>query len=285
MAESRDTYKGFKTKAILIILGLLVGIAIFVYFVYGFSSITKFFTVLLEIIMFMILLGAFLYAFYILFIKKNKFDVNYVNKKKLIEAGKKIKRPFMNNLYVSGDNKHSRGLIGKITGYVRIQTLVRNYQYEETKDEETGRIIKKQITEKNDRGEEIPVYILDKVEQDVFIIQTGGKISSFFEDEMVIRVDPTDHDDLVGDVTLYGFSIIPISEYWFLNTDHLDVRKIDHAILQEAERTISFKVLSDIHEHVNRATGIDSDHRKAIESKSLVDIPETQRLNNKSQYE
>jgi hypothetical protein len=96
---------------------------------------------------------------------------------------------------------------------------------------------------------------------------------------MVIRLDPHDHDDLVGDVTIYGFSIIPICEYWFLNSDHLDVRKIDYAILKEAERTAAFVILSDMKELIDISTGIDSKHKKGIEQKSLVEIPEVQQVN------
>ena len=89
--------------------------------------------------------------------------------------------------------------------------------------------IKKLRTRTNERGEHIAEYEIGSIEQDVFIVKSKG-LAGLFQEPMVIRVNPEDHDELVGDVTLYGYSLIPISEYWFLNTDHLDVRKIDYSI-------------------------------------------------------
>lgn len=278
MAQTGDVNKGFKGTTILLIVGVIIAVMIFVFFFFGAGSIFKFFMVVLEILMFLGILFLLAYLFYYLFLKKQKFDVNYVNKKKIIDAGTRIKRPFLKNIYVSGDKGHSRALVGEIKGYVRIQTLMRNYIYKEVTDPETGLVSKEIVTKKNERGDDIPVYTLDKQEQDVFVVKTKG-LKGMFEDEMVIRVNPEDHDELVGDVTLYGFSLIPISEYWFLNTDHLDVRKIDYAILKEAERTIAFVTMTDMKELIDRATGIDAVHKKKIEGKSLVELPEMQRMN------
>jgi hypothetical protein len=209
--------------------------------------------------------------------------VNYVNKQKIIEACQTLKRPILKDLYVSGDMKHTRAKVGKITGYARLQILTRKYLYDDETDE-NGNTYKKQRTVNNERGEPIAVYEIESIEQDVFTVRQEG-LMGMFKDPLVIRVNPEDHDELVGDVTLYGFSLIPISEYWFLNTDHLDVRKIDYAILKEAERTISFVVLSDMKELIDKATNIDAKHRKEIERKSLVEIPETRTTGQQSPYQ
>ena len=91
---------------------------------------------------------------------------------------------------------------------------------------------------------------------------------------MVIRVEPEAHDEIVGDCTLFGYSLIPIGEYWFLNSDHLDVRKIDYSILQESIRHLSIEMLRDMRTMLDNAVGMDAKHQKAIQSKSLYEIPE-----------
>jgi hypothetical protein len=273
---AQDTHKDYKLTIILVALAIIVVAGILVILVWGWQGIFKFLFVLLEIIMGLSLVFGLLYLFYYIFLKKQKYDVQYVNLQKLIDASTRIKRPLLKDLYVSGDKGHSRGLVGTIQGYCRIQVLTRNYLYKEITTED-GVKTKELITHTNDRGEKIPQYTLDKIEQDVFVVKQKG-LAGMFQDPMVIRCDPDSHDQLVGDITLWGYSLIPIGQYWFLNTDHLDVRKIDYAILKEAERTIAFATLSDVKELIDRATGIDAKHKKFIEAKSLVDIPETQSI-------
>lgn len=282
MAEEKNTNKNYGKIAIIItILILIITIAV-VIFVFGVRGIIKIILTIIQILVILSLLFAMLYLFYHLFLKKQKYDVNYVNKKKLIEAGTRQHRPDMKDLYISGDKAHSRVCLGKITGYVRIQTLSRNYLFTERNNPD-GTTTKEYIMDTDDKGNQKPRYTLDKQEQDVFIVKPKG-MAGWFADQMVIRVNPEDHDELVGDITLYGFSLIPISEYWFLNNDYLDVRKIDYAILKEAERTIAFVTLSDVKELIDEAVGIDAKHKKGIESKSLVEIPETQRVGQTGQY-
>lgn len=277
MAEGQNTNSKYLPTTLMIGGALIIAVGIFVYFFFGAESISKFLLLLVEIAFFIAILFGFAYLFYYLFIKKQKFDVNYVNKKKLIDAGTRIKRPFLKDLYVSGDKGHSRALVGNIKGYVRMQTLIRNYIYKDVLDQETGLMMKEIVTKKDERGQAQPIYTLQTQEIDVFIIKTKG-LSGFFEDEMVIRVNPEDHDELVGDVTLFGFALIPLSEYWVLNTDHLDVRKHDFNVLKEAERTIAFVTMTDMREIVDRATGVDASHKKFIERKSLVELPEMRQV-------
>lgn len=269
-----------KGKTYIIIVGILFLVGLIVWLVFGAGSIIKGVVIFFEILLVLGTLFAIAYLFYYLFIKKNKFDVNYVNKQRLIDAGTRLKRPILKDLYVSGDKGHTRSKVGKISGYLRMQVMTRNYIYDDTIDEK-GNATKQLRTKENERGEQVSEYEIGYVEQDVFIIKSEGLLS-FFEDPMVVRVNPEDHDELVGDVTLFGYSLIPICEYWFLNTDYLDVRKIDFAILKEAERTIAFVTLSDMKALIDKATGIDASHKKLIEAKSLVEIPETANVNRPS---
>jgi hypothetical protein len=282
MAQERNTNKGYGFTAILITIGIIILAIAIVIFVFGVRGILKIILTIIQILVILTLLFALLYLFYHLFIKKQKYDVNYVNKRKMIEAGTRQHRDTMKDLYITGDKTHSRVCIGKITGYIRIQILSRNYLFKETTTPD-GITKKEYVMEEDDRGNKKPIYTLDKQEQDVFITKPKG-LAGWFADPMVIRVNPEDHDELVGDISLYGYSLIPISEYYFLNNDMLDVRKIDYAILKEAERTIAFVTLSDMKELIDNATGVDASHKKGIEQKSLVEIPELQKVGTTGQY-
>ena len=266
-----------KSKTWLIIIGILLAITIIIITIFGIRNIFRIILFLIESAVFIAIILGIAYLFYYLFIKKHRYDVTYINKKKLIDAGKKCNLQNLKDLHISGDKGHTRVHIGKIIGYCRIQVLAKNYEYEETTDEETGEKYQKIKTRKNERGEETPQYEIKGEEQDIFIIKPKGLLSIFSE-PMVIRVSPEEHDELIGDVTLYGYSLIPISEYWFLNTDYLDVRKIDYAILKESERGVFFEGLRDMKEIVDKAVGLDARHKKGIEEKHLVEIPELQRV-------
>jgi hypothetical protein len=268
-----------KNKTFLIIAGIIIAIGLVIRFIFGVRNILQIILFLTEAIVLISILFAIGYLFYILFIKKQKFDPTYVHKQKLIDAGKKCNLENLKELYLSGDKGHSRVHIGKIIGYCRIQVLKKIYQYEEATDPQ-GKNYQRIKTITDERAQIIPQYDIEKEEQDVIIVRAKGFLSIFTE-PMVIRMSPFDHDELIGDITLYGYSLIPISEYWYLNTDHLDIKKTDFAILRECERTSYFEGLKDMHEIVTKAIGLDSRHKKDVESKSLVELPEMQKMGQK----
>lgn len=257
--------KGKKTKIVIIVGIIFLLIIIIVIFVFGVRGIFKIIGTIGVVCLFLGLIFAIAWLFWAVFLKKYRYDVTYVNKHKLIQAGKMSRQgSLMGNLYLSGDKTHSRVNIGKIVGYCRIQVLTRTNKYNKEN---------KMIMITNKEGIEEPDFEIGKEEQDVFIIGKSGLIG-MFSDPYVIRVSPSDHDELIGDVTLKGFSLLPQSEYFFLNSDYLDVRKIDFAILKEAERGIMFESLRDMKSIVDKAVGLDALHKKEIEKKNLVEIPE-----------
>jgi len=263
-----------KSKAWIIVAIIIILIIVFVVYFLGTKGILKILGTFITILWVLAILFGGAYLFYHLFIKKHRFDITYVNKQRLIEAGKlNIKGYNVGDLYLSGDAGHSRVCLGKIKGYCRVQILTRTSVYEDKTDKE-GKVVKveKKVLDK-ETNTYVPVYDSGKEEQDVFSVAKRG-IMSFFTDPYVIRVSPEEHDDIVGDVTLKGFSLLPHSEFWFLNSDYLDVRKIDYAILKEAERGIMFETLRDMKSIVDKATGVDSEHKKFIEKKNLVEVPE-----------
>jgi len=253
-----------KKPMVFIILGIIfIIITVITILVFGVTGIFKIIGTILVIGIVCALIFALVYLFWYLFLKKHRFDVTYVNKQKLIEAGKlNHQKGVLNDLYLSGDDGHQRIKFGKIIGYCRIQILSKTYVKDKKGEPKTEEI----------KGEKHFISKIGKEEQDVFVISQGGLLS-FFSEPMVIRVSPESCSDLVGDVTLKGYSLIPMSEYWFLNSDHLDVRKIDYAILKEAQRGIMFENLRDMKEIVDRAVGLDSNHKKDIEKKDMFDMP------------
>jgi len=261
-----DENKNKKPMMFVIMGFILIVISIIVIFVFGVRGIFKIIGTIMVVALFCSLVFGIIYLFWWLFLKKHRYDVTYVNKQKLVLAGKiNQQKGVLGDLYISGDEGHSRVQLGKIIGYVRIQILAKLTKYNDD-----GSIKYKPEVEGEPREAD---YDLDKEEQDVFIVSKGG-LAGFFGEPLVIRVNPDDHDSLIGDITLKGFSIIPHSEYWFLNKDHLDVRKIDFAILKEAERGIFFEGLRDMKTIIDKSIGLDSDHKKKIEEKNLVDIPD-----------
>ena len=134
---------------------------------------------------------------------------------------------------------------------------------------------------KNPRtGKQEPKTVIIKEEQDVFITEKHGFPWNIFSEPDVVRIHPLDHDDLIGDVTVKGFSFVPISEYWFLHSEHMRVDKIDKAILGEAKRSVAFLILSDMHELVQKSSGLNSEHNRQMEMKNLVDLPLPGQQNN-----
>ena len=273
----RDTHRGFKPTTIIIIAVIIIAIIVFVILWFGIDDIMKTIAIILELCVLAFAIFMLGYLFYYLFIKTQRFDVNYFNKKRLLKACSMGRYQNLKDLYLSGDKGHSRIKIGRIQGYARISVPIRQYKYT-TKINPDGTKTQTPITTTNEQGEIVDQYENQIQEQDVFSIKKEGILHIFSEPD-IVRVNPEDHDDLVGDVTLYGYSLIPISEYLFLNTDYLDIRKIDYAILKEAERAIAFTTLSDIKLLIDRATGIDAQHKKGIEQKSYLELPEQQRIN------
>ncbi len=208
---------------------------------------------------------------YFLLIKKHKFDVTAVNKRKLVVAGKLQcpKQIKQRSLRLSGDKGHSYFIFGKIIGFLQIQVMLKHRRFDKEGEPEMKEV----------DGEMVPIFSYSISDQDVFICSTAKNfLTRLFEDYKVVRVDPRDHDDLIGDVTLFGLNLVPQSEYYYLNTEYLNVQKIDQAILQEGERGLMFELMKDWKSSIDQAINLDARHRKGIEDKQLVEIPQLQQV-------
>lgn len=260
MAQNKQTAPMFWALVVVIILILLAVLR------FGFG-ITAIGSIIQNMIIWAIVLfvfGLVFYAVYWLFFKPHKIDVTYINKQKLIISASMGKSPLMGNLYLSGDAGHQTVLLGKIVGYCRIQVLDTNKMGQETR---------KGNEQKDPKKKEEAVYVKAK-EQDVIVFKRDSFPMSMIEEPKVLRLDPEDHTDLVGDVKVKGFSLVKLSEYFFLNKDHLDLTKIDYNLLQEAKRGVLFLNLADMKGIVDMALGIDPRHQKEMQKDSMLKIPQ-----------
>lgn len=260
-----------KPKIILIVIAILIVITIIVVVVFGTKGIIKIISSIAVIAIVAAFAFLIAYLFYFLFIKKQRFDPVFVNKQKLIKSGKmNIPEGMMNNLYISGDSNHSRVKIGKIIGYQRVQIPVRKYVYKIDKDgKQTNILIMRPKKSPDDNP--LPEYSYGVEEQDVFIVKHNF-LQGIFIDPMVVRLRPEEHSSLVGDVIIKGFSLVPISEYYFINSSYLDRAMIDWTIGTESDRIVFFEHLRDEKTIMDRAIGLDSTHKKEIEQKNLVEM-------------
>lgn len=254
----------------LVILIVVIFLIIIATIFLGIKAVGKVLLFVLGFLLVLSILAFVFWAVWYLFIRKEKFDATYQNKKKLVQAGRLSKPQSVNDLYLSGDKGHSRVRVGKIIGYCRIKVMKKMVEY----DEETGE--PKLKTDPENPTKKYEISRLIEEEQDVFVVETAGFPFKYFTEPKVIRVRPDEHDNLVGDVTLEGFSLIPISEYFYLHQDYLDVRKTDYSILKEGERTIAHEMMKDFKELTDKASGLDSGHKKDIEKKNLYEIPQLQ---------
>jgi len=259
--SSRNAIIGISVFVVLVLLVILAGAIL------GMNSVKNILIFIMVAVIVLVILGILVYAIYYLFFKKNKFDATYMNKKNFIIAGRISKPDNIMDLYLSGDKQHSRVRVGKIKGFCRVQIIKKVVEY----DDNTGLPV--QVPDEKDPSKTHEKFTIDKLEQDVFVVEKSGFPMNLFEEPMVIRVDPDSHNELVGDVTIMGFSLLPIAEYFYVNDKYLDVGEIDRSIKLEAFRTIYFEALKDTKEVVDMAMGIDSDHKKAIEGKNLYEIP------------
>lgn len=259
-----------KTGIAVFIAVTILSIAI-AYLIFGARGLFQIIKITFYFLLFLSVFALIVWLVWFLFIKKQRFDATAVNKAKLIMAGKVQCPPQIKNrsLRLSGDKGHSWFEFGKIIGYLQIQVLIREQATDQKGNPQYEDI----------NGKKIPKYVFRTEPQDIFIVKTQNKLPfSLFEEPKVVRVNPKDHTELIGDVTLFGLNLIPVSEYWYLSKDYLDARKIDMAILREAERGVLFEMLKDTKSIIDQAIDLDSKHRKVIEEKHLVEVPQLQKI-------
>lgn len=227
-----------KRKITFIILIFLALLMFFSFLTSGVSGLFGILKIFFYLILVAIFIGVIFYIVYYLFFMKHKTDVNYMNYMNIVSSAKLSRPPLLNDLYLRGDKEHMSARLGKIEGYARLENI-------KTKEQE-----------------------------DVFVVQNATFPFSLFSEPKVIRVKATDHSNLVGDVYIHGISLIKLGSFFYLNNAMTDAKSIDEAQKLEGMRILSHQTLADMKGLIDIATGIDSEHKKQIEGKSLMTLPQ-----------
>ena len=111
----------------------------------------------------------------------------------------------------------------------------------------------------------------DGKEYDMFVGKRNP--NNFIEEHKVIMLEPQQHSDLVGDVYVYGISLIMKYGYYFLNTTQLDFNAIDKTVINDTFRTLMYETLGDMKGIMDRAVGVDPEVIKQRNSEKLLKIP------------
>jgi len=266
VSENKDK----KGKGLLFVIIIFLAVFVLLYWLLGVRGLLQVVKWLFIALFILCILGLAFYFVWFFFFKKQKFDVTFVNKQKFLDACHKGNSGLLKDLFISGDKGHSRIRWGRITGYCRISVLTRSLKFEV--DEKTGESVQVFYNDESSK-KEYPVYNYNYEEQDVFSVSHKGFIGRLFEEEDVVRVKPKDHDELIGDVTIFGLSLIPISEYYYVNSDFLNIQEVDWAVKNEAWRSLMFEMLRDSKEIIDKASGLDTAHQKRIEERSMMELP------------
>lgn len=228
---------------------MILGVSIIAIVVIVIYSIIRYgaegaFTVIKKIIWGFVILGIIFMVGYVIFrlLQQPKVDLVANDREDIIEAGMLSRPPLLRDLYLTGDKEHSEALVGKIIGYCQIQ----NYS-------------------KAEEGE--------ARDEDCFVFKTKGFPLGIFEQPKVIRCYPEEHSQLIGDVRVFCVSLIQKYGYFFPNRAFLDVERIDTSVTKEAYRGQLHEFLRDLVDVSKKASGLDSEHRKELESKKLLKIP------------
>jgi hypothetical protein len=195
-------------------------------------------------------------------LQKPKVDLVALDMQNIIDAGTLSKPPMLKDLYFTGDKEHGEFRVGNITGYCQLQSYKDLNKIANLTDEE--------IVELQKKGQVPSDFI---IKEDCFVFKKFGFPFSLFEAPKVLRTLEDEHSQLVGDVKVYAVSMIKKYSYYWPNRGHLDVARIDHAVIGEAYRGSIHQFLKDFVSIQQKAVGLDAEHRKGLEQRKLLKIP------------
>lgn len=195
-------------------------------------------------------------------LKKPKVDLVENDRQDIIDAAMQSKPPMVNDLYFTGDKEHGEFRVGKIVGYCQLMSY---------KDLDLiAGLTKTQIREMEEKGEIPAQYI---IKEDCFVFKRFGFPFSIFEQPKVLRTLEDEHSQLIGDVKVYGVSMLKKFSYYWPNRAHLDISRIDIGVIREAWRGQVHQFLKDMVAINQRAVGLDSEFKKELDQRKLLKIP------------
>jgi len=247
---------------------ILVGVIVVVVLIIGYTMLTTGFQGLQSLVMKVLTWGIILAAIGVVIwvvlkiLKKPKVDLVAADQKDIIDAAMLSKPPMLRDMYFTGDKEHGEFRVGKIIGYAQLQSYKDLNKIAHLTPEEVEALEKRGIDPSN--------YI---IKEDCFVFKKFSFPFNFFEEPKVLRTLEDEHSQLVGDVKIYAVSMIKKFSYYWPNRGHLDIARIDTAIIREAWRGQIHQFLKDMVSINQRAAGLDAEHRKDLENRKLLKIP------------
>jgi hypothetical protein len=217
-----------------LIVALIILIIIIAIAVAGAQGVFAVLRALLTISMVVLFFGCVFYVVYFLFFKKNRKDVPYENWKNYLQSAKDNGSDMMEDLVLTGDQHHSAKKFMQIMGYLRVMGF-------------------------------------DGGEYDMFVGKRSPK--NFLEEYKIIMLKPDQHSDLIGDVYVYGISLIMKYGFYFVNTTMLDFQAIDKTVANDTFRTIMYDTLGDMKSIMDRAVGLDPEIIRQRSQDKMLKIP------------
>jgi len=246
-----DKWKKIVVTAVIVftIIALLIG------FLVGLEGLKEFFTFVVVVLLVLTLLGGVVYVVWLLFFKKEFKDIPYQFKNKLYSVTKVMKNDMLGNLYLSGDSKHNRVLLGK---YFYLRLNLPKIITEEGKDN----------THPKSKSEAVPI--------DCFIVQKKGFLNKVLGDPFFILVRPQDHNysAIFNDVTINGFNLVPLdSQFFTIDKRNLDLDMVKGLALNYI-REVVYDIFKDLDRLVKQAMNLDQEFQKQKEKAREFEIPQ-----------
>ena len=262
MASGQPETRQEKSKFIIagiIVIGILL--LVYTYFTSGAAGVSAVIKRFLIYGIIAVVIGLIIWVVLKIF-QKPKVDLVENDRQDIIDAGMMSKPPMVRDLYFTGDKEHGEFRLGKIVGYCQIQSY---------KDlDAIAGLTQTQLKELEERGEIPSQYI---IKEDCFIFKRWSFPFDLFEKPKVLRTLEDEHSQLIGDVKVYAVSAISKYGYYWPNRAHLDVVRIDIAVIREAWRGGIHQFLRDMVAINQRAVGLDSEHQKDLDNRKLLKLP------------
>jgi len=253
-----------KEKSTIILIGVFVIIGILMVLTFISSGQEGISVLINKFIKYAIIAGVIGLIAWVVMKYMQKPQVNLVenDRRDIIDAGMQSKPPMVRDLYFTGDKEHGEFRVGSIIGYCQLMSY---------KDIDLlAGLTKGQIKEMAEKGEIPSQYV---IREDCFIYKRMGFPLSLFEQPKVLRCLEDEHSQLVGDVKVYGVSMIKKYGYYWPNRAHLDISRIDIGVIREAWRGQIHQFLKDMVAINQRAVGLDSEFKKDLDQRKLLKIP------------
>lgn len=262
MASAQPETRSEKSRIFVVLIGVVIALVLgYVYWQYGATGLSNTLQQFLKWAIILAIVGLLVYAI-VRFLRKPKIDLIENDRQDIIDAALMSKPPMVRDLYFTGDKEHGEFRVGKIIGYCQLQSY---------KDIDLiAGLTTKQLKEMEENGQMPSEYI---VKEDCFVFKRFPFPFSIFEQPKVLRCLEDEHSQLIGDVKVYGVSMIRKFGFYFPNRAHLDVSRIDISVIREAWRGQIHQFLKDMVSINQRAVGLDSEFKKDMDNKKLLKIP------------